>query len=82
MKIIIYTKTIMHDFSLKTNFNQNGVLNSTDKEASQPYLRNREAYFQEASLSFAFWDKFNTILQIVFLSMTILYTVGATNYHR
>ena len=49
MKIIIYTKTIMHDFSLKTNFNQNGVLNSTDKEASQPYLRNREAYFQEAS---------------------------------
>jgi hypothetical protein len=42
-KITKYTKTIMQNFSLETHFNQNGVLNSTDKEASQPYLSNREA---------------------------------------
>ncbi len=50
-------KQFCYSFSLKTRFNQNGVLNSTDNEVSQPYLRNREADFQEASLYLKFWDK-------------------------
>jgi hypothetical protein len=55
----------MYNVSLETHFDQNGVLDSTDKKASQPYLSNREADFQEASLSFSLWDKLNKSLQIV-----------------
>ncbi len=36
----------MYNISLEAH-NQNGVLNSIDKEPSQPYLRNREAKFQK-----------------------------------
>jgi hypothetical protein len=61
----------MYNVSLETHFDQNGVLDSTDKKASQPYLSNREADFQEASLSLEFWNKFNKILQIV-LSLKFL----------
>ena len=70
------------NFWLEIHSTQNGVLNSTDKKASQPYLSYREADFQEASLSFALRDKFTKILQIV-LSLTILCTVGTAKWdHR
>ncbi len=43
---------IMCNASLETHFDQNGVLNSTDKKASQPYLNKRETPIPKCLLNF------------------------------
>ncbi len=60
----------MYNFSLEAH-DQNGVLTSIDKEASQPYLRNREANYTKYILHFGtnlikvYKFVFTSILQFV-----------------